>query len=36
MTKWTRDWFFRRARKIEHGVEIKETINNEENDNDQS
>jgi hypothetical protein len=35
MTKWTRDWFFR-ARKIEHGVEIKETINNEENDNDQS
>ena len=32
---WTGDWLFR-ARKIEQGIDIEETINNEENDNDQS
>jgi hypothetical protein len=32
---WTGDWLFR-ARKLEQGIDIEETINNEENDNDQS
>jgi hypothetical protein len=32
---WTGDWLFR-ARKKEQGIDIEETINNEENDNDQS
>jgi hypothetical protein len=30
---WTGDWLFR-ARKKEQGIEIEETINNEENEND--
>ena len=32
---WTGDWLFR-ARKKEQGIDIEETINNEENENDQS